>query len=145
MKKLEKISANIAANKELSKKLNSEKYYDESRFISDCERYILAIKQGRMINTIKSVSASGMSRTIKFVSSEHDKKSKRFYIANYNMLFDMLGFTKSRSNDFCFTISGCGMDMIFHTNYSIIRSLYRLGFINKLECSRLEQMTPQTI
>jgi hypothetical protein len=61
------------------------------------------------------------------------------------MLFTILGFTKSRSNDFYFSIGGCGMDMIFHTNYTIIHRLHRLGFINKKQCDFLAQQTPTTI
>lgn len=143
MKKLEKIKANILANKELNKAILSHKYYSIEQFVSDCERYLKAIEQKRMINTIKSVSASGMSRTIKFTSMEKSKHG--FYVSNYNMLFTVLGFSKSRNDDFCFTIGGCGMDMIFHTNYTIIHKLHSLGFINKTKCSTLAQATPATI
>lgn len=143
MKKSETIKANILANKELNKAILSHKYCSVEQFISDCERYLKAIEQKRMINTIKSVSASGMSRTIKFTSMEKSKHG--FYLSNYNMLFTVLGFSKSRSNDFYFTIGGCGMDMIFHTNYTIIHKLYSLGFINKAKCATLAQATPTTI
>ena len=44
-----------------------------------------------------------------------------------------------------FTIGGCGMDMIFHTNYTIIHRLYKLGFMTKKECEKLCQMTPSII
>ncbi len=143
MTKLEIIKANILANKELNKAILSHKYYSIEQFVFDCERYLKAIEQKRMINTIKSVSASGMSRTIKFTSMEKSKHG--FYLSNYNMLFTVLGFSKSRSNDFYFTIGGCGMDMIFHTNYTIIHKLHSLGFINKAKCSTLAQATPTTI
>jgi hypothetical protein len=143
MKKLELIKANILANKDLNKAILNQKYYTVEQFISDCERYLKAIEQRRMFNTIKSVSASGMSRNIKFTSMEKGKHG--FYLSNYNMLFTILGFSKSRSNDFYFTIGGCGMDMIFHTNYTIIHKLHRLGFINKAKCDTLAQATPQTV
>ena len=37
------------------------------------------------------------------------------------------------------------MDMIFHTNYSIIRKLGNLGFITKGQVRKLEQQTPTVI
>jgi hypothetical protein len=96
-----------------------------------------------MINVIKSVSASGMSRVIKFTSCKKGN-NKQYYQRNYNCLFIALDYTESRNKD-GFSISGCGMDMVFHTNYSIIHKLHRLGFINKTECEKLAQMTPNTI
>jgi hypothetical protein len=84
-----------------------------------------------------------MSRTIKFLSCEKTKTG--FYYSNYNCLFDVLGFTPAKGNDFYFRIGGCGMDMIFHTNYTIIHRLHRLGLINKKDCERLAQMTPSVI
>jgi hypothetical protein len=143
MKKIEKISAKIAAKKEIMKAINSHKYYSSSQFISDGERYIKAIEQNRMICSIASVSASGMSRNIKFASME--KGNSIYYLSNYNMLFDILGYKKSKSNDFYFTIGGCGMDMVFHTNYTIIHRLHNLGFFDKNKCSKLAQMTPTII
>lgn len=145
MKKTEKIILNVENNKEISKRINAMPYYDVERFVNDAEDYIKAIKEGRMINSIGHVSSSGMSRSIKFVSMEKSKHNKQFYVRNFFQLFKALGYTESRARDHYFTIGGCGMDMIFHTNYSIIHSLHRLGFINKEQCSKLAQMTPQTI
>ena len=56
-----------------------------------------------------------------------------------------LGFSPANKNSNYFRIYGCGMDMIFHTNYTIIHKLARLGFLNKKECESLAQNTPQTI
>jgi len=135
----------ISENKEVSNAINKISYYSPESFVKDCKRYIKAIKEGRMICNIKSVAPSGMSRNIKFLSCEKNDKRKNFWYSNYNCLFDVLGFTKARSNDFYFTIHGCGMDMIFDTNYRIIHNLYRLGFIGKKECDKLAQMTPSII
>lgn len=145
MKKSEKIILNVENNKEISKRINAMPYYKVERFVNDAECYIKAIKEGRMINSIGHVSSSGMSRSIKFVSMEKSKRNKQFYVRNFFQLFKALGYTESRAREHYFTIGGCGMDMIFHTNYSIIHRLHRLGFINKEQCSKLAQMTPQTI
>ena len=96
-----------------------------------------------MINSIDSVSSSGMSRTIKFLSCEKSKTN--FYYRNYFGFFLALGYTPKNDRSNYFRISGCGMDMIFHTNYTIIHRLTRLGFLTKKECSILAQKTPSTI
>ena len=143
MTKIERITRNIENNSEIVKGIKNLNYYEVERFIEDATRYIKAIKEGRMINSIGHVSKSGMSRTIKFVSCERSK-SKNYY-SNYFCMFKALGYTESRAKDHYFSIGGCGMDMIFHTNYTIIHRLSRLGFISKKECEKLAQETPQTI
>ena len=35
--------------------------------------------------------------------------------------------------------SGCGMDMLFATNYDIIHTLHRMKFISKAKCETLAQ------
>ena len=142
MKNLSKVITAIENNKELIKKINSQNYYSIESFIKDAQRYIKAIEERRMICNILSVSSSGMSRTIKFLSCEKNKNNKEFYFSNYNQFFNVLGYTKSRSNDFAFTISGCGMDMIFHTNYTNIHRLGKLGLLNKKQVDKLAQYTP---
>ena len=146
MKKQEKIQENILKNKELIKNIKSLNYYSISHFIVDCERYIKAIKEGRMIVTIISVSSSGMSRRLKFLSCERVKRIKKikYIYYNYNCFLNSLGY-KTRNSDFSFNVNGCGMDMIFATNYDIIHSLYNLGFINKKQCDILAQMKPSCI
>jgi hypothetical protein len=127
----------IEAIKKSSIKLDH--YYGtekEESFLNCAKDYIAAIRQKRMICVIRSVSKSGMSRVLKFHSFEKP------YIRNYYSLFIALGYRKVDNG---FRISGCGMDMIFHTNYSIIHDLCRLGFITKDECNGLAQKTPTTI
>lgn len=139
MKKSEKISSLIAANKELSKKIESNCYYSVDQFISDANRYIKAIEQGRMFCIIDSVSKSGMSRVLRFV--EWSKGQKNYNFMNFYAFFGALGFIESGDG---FRISGCGMDMVFHTNYSIIHKLHKLGFIDMKKRDVLAQRTPTT-
>ena len=118
------------------------KEYGTEQFIKQAKQYIKAIKENRMFCIIRIVSNSGMSRQIAFFSTERNKNTHRFYVSNYILLFDKLGYKESRNNYGYFIINGCGMDMIFHTNNSIIINLHRLGFISKKQCERLEQQTP---
>lgn len=143
MKKNERIAANIMADKSLTKEIGKLRYYDTEQFIKDGEKYISAVRSGRMFCVIHSVSSSGMNRNMSFHSCEkHSRERDRFSYRQYSCLFLSLGYTESRAYNGAFMIGGCGMDMVFATNYNIIRSLYRLGFITLKECCELEQMTP---
>jgi hypothetical protein len=133
------ILENIAKDKEI-KKMN---FFSDEQFYNDAIRYIKAIKESRVICSIGSVSRSGMSRTIKFI--ECDMSEKRAHWYNFHTLFLALGYKEARSDRDYFTISGCGMDMIFHTNYSIIHRLGRLGFLSEDEVRDLAQNTPPVI
>lgn len=138
MKKIERISRNIQADKELVKAIEGTNYYSIDNFISDASDYIEATKAGRMLCVIPHVSRSGMSRVIKFHSWQ---PGKRGYYRQYNGLFKALGYRESRDRS-GFTISGCGMDVVFHTNYTNIHRLARLGFISRAVCESLAQNTP---
>lgn len=84
----------------------------------DAKRYIKAIKEGRMICNIDSVSTSGMSRTLKFLGMERSKHSDnvQYNLLGFYRLFYFLGYTKVNNSDY-FRVYGCGMDMVFNTNY----------------------------
>jgi len=129
----------IEANKELMKNINSLNHYNIENFIRDAKDYINAIKTGRMLSIIEHVSSSGMSRIIKFHSFQGGKG--RGYYRQYSCLFIALGYKQAKGYE-GFRINGCGMDMVFHTNYSIIHNLKRLGLINNEQCSHLAQQTP---
>lgn len=137
MKTLKAIIANIYNDKEITKFVNYQNYYEVDDFIRDAKTYIKAIKARRMLCTIKSVSSSGMSRVIKFNSFEGSKMSGGF--RQYWSLFSAMGYKESKGNRDAFTVHGLGMDMVFHTNYTII---HRLGFMSKKEVTYLAQQTP---
>jgi len=143
MTKLERVTKNIESNKELMKQINSTSYLDIKSFVNSADRYIKAIKEGRMICSIGSVSQSGMSRNIKFM--ECRKGNNRHCYLNFYAFFLALGHRSVGNMDGYFRVSGCGMNMIFHTNYQIIHRLHRLGFISKKQCSNLAQLTPSVI
>lgn len=137
MKNLKKLTE----NKELNKAIKGLNYYNLEQFMHDAKRYIKAIKEGRMICNIISVSSSGMSRNIKFL--ECSKGKERYNYLDFYCLFKSLGFREAKKDGFI--IHGCGMDMIFHANYTIIHKLGRLGFLNKKQVEGLAQQTPTII
>ncbi len=143
--KTQKIISAINNDRELLKRINKVGYYSVEQFIRDANRYLKAIKNRSVINIIGSVSSSGMSRTIRFLAPEFNKNTKTYNYCTFYSLFKSLGHTEARNKNGYFSISGCGMDMIFYTNYTIIHKLYRLGFINKKHCDFLAQQTPTTI
>ena len=142
--KKERILKNIKEDKTISKHSKGFLFASPEDVYIDSLRYLKAIEQGRIINNIAKVSSSGMSRTIKFLECSKNKNNSYRYL-NFHLLFKCFGFTQARNRENGFTISGCGMDMIFSTNYNIIHSLFRLGFISKSKCRKLSQMTPTTI
>lgn len=141
--KLERVIGKVKANKELCKKIDSE-YYAQSLdekikfFISDAKTYIDAINKNRMCCIIPHVSNSGMSRIINFHSFE--KTNYRQYYS----LFKSLGYSYNNNHN-GFRVNGCGMDMVFHTNYCNIQDFYNIGLISKKQCSILAQKTPTVL
>jgi len=111
-------------------------------FASNAKRYIKAIKDGRMCCVIDSVSGSGMSRTLKFI--ECNGKAGNYNYYNFYWLFDQLGYAKVKNSDL-FRVYGCGMDMVFATNYDIIHKFKNLGFITKNTADNLSQKTPNRV
>lgn len=127
----------------LLKNIEKQNYYSIDQFFDDAQRYVKAIKERRIICSIGSVSRSGMSRTIKFL--ECSKGTNGHNYLNFFVFFKVLGYTETRARDHYFSISGCGMDMIFHSNYTNIHYLHNLGIINRPQCGDLAQMTPTVI
>ena len=131
---------------DLLKPYNKKQSYPMTvdEFANDARRYIAAIKENRMICNIDSVSRSGMSRSMKFVEMTSSRRKGRHIILSFYRLFDVLGHQKIPDSDY-FRITGCGMDMVFNTNYNIIHELQSLGFLMKKTCDVLAQETPHKI
>jgi hypothetical protein len=132
----------ITLSNEVLKAIEANEYYSDEQFLSDANQWIKAIEQGRVICSVVSVSKSGMSRKLKFLSFEPNKNSERGYYRQYNTMLKTLGY---KLKDYCITVKGCGMDMIFHTNYIIIHDFKRMGIITDEQCKTLCQMTPTNI
>lgn len=136
--------AAIESNKSLRKAITGIGHYTTENFLNDAERYIAAIRERCMFCIIHSVARSGMSRVISFHSFDIEVtkvEGARGNTRQYNCLFLALGYKQSADRN-GFKISGCGMDMVFATNYNVIHDLHRLGLIDKAECDKLAQMTP---
>lgn len=132
----------IKLSNEVLKAIKANEYYSDVQFISDANQWIKAIEQGRVICSVVSVSKSSMSRKLKFLSFEPNKDSQSGYYRQYNTMLKTLGY---KLKDYSITVNGCGMDMIFNTNYNIIHDFKRMGIITDEECSKLCQMTPTNI
>jgi len=146
MTKKERFLKKLNSNqyKWLLKNIEKQNYYSIDQFFSDCERYVKAIREGRVICSIGSVSNSGMSRTIKFL--ECTRGRQQYNYLNFFVFFKVLGYTEAgRYKDHYFRINGCGMDMIFHSNYTNIHYMQHIGIINKNQCAKYAQMTPTVI
>ena len=131
---------NVNSNKEIQNNLKKLYGFNSEDFIMNAERYIKSCKENRIFCVIHSVSKSGMSRKLSFYESTFNEDGRGGFL-NFNALFIALGYS-DRNRDGKFTVNGCGMDMVFHTNYSIIHSLYNLGMITNEECEILAQNTP---
>ena len=126
-----------------NKKIEEIEQIKIDRFIDDANRYIKAIKELRMLCNINKVSGTGMSRTMKFVECAKNHRRNEHNYLNFMVFFRMFGYNVDRNG--YFRVYGCGMDMVFHTNYTIIYKLHRLGFISKKQCKSLAQNTPYVI
>lgn len=89
----------------------------------NAERFIKALKEERILCSVQSVSKSGMSRVIAF--REIAKCGKKFTILQFDWFLEQLGYTAKNDG---ISVGGCGMDMIFHTLYSVAGTLKANGF-----------------
>lgn len=141
MRKIERITKNIESNKELMRSLKRIDLSIE-RFISDAQTYITAVKERRISYTVDTVSRSGMSRTIIITSCEKSvyNGKRSFFYRQYNAMLEAMGYSVIRGYRDSIRVGGCGMNMLFATNYNIIWTLHRLGFISRKSCDVLAQM-----
>ena len=125
----------IKLSAEVKKNIDKESHYSEASFLADAKSYIKAVKSGRILYTVTGVSKSGMSRHI--VIKSFEGKMTEGYYRNY------IGFLRAMGYKFdehgAVKISGCGMNMLFTTNYEIIHNLQKMGFLSKKECDTLSQ------
>ena len=80
------------------------------------------IKEGQTVYTsVKSVSSSGMSRTMSLYVVDGDRiQNITFYVAQ------VLGWSLVEKNGSrVLRVGGCGMDMGFHTVYSLSSALFK--------------------
>jgi hypothetical protein len=86
------------------------------------------VKPGDDVYTIlESVSRSGMSRTIRVVLLKVGDDGKAIALHPNWAVGTIIGARQAKRGD-GFVVSGCGMDMGFHTVYTLARYLYPDGF-----------------
>lgn len=128
---------NITISKEIEKRLSKEEYYTKEMLLKDIQDYIKALKEGRLQYMVISVSSNGMSRNILIQSCEQNKTNNNFYYRQYSRMFEMLGYKLSK--DYYIRVSGCGMNMLFATNYNLIHTFKNMNIISATEAETLAQ------
>ena len=128
---------NITLTKETEKRLSKEEYYTKEMLLNDIQDYIKALKEGRLQYLVMNVSASGMSRSILIQSCEQNKTNNNFYFRQYSRMFEMLGYKLNK--DYYIRVLGCGMNMLFATNYNLIHIFKNMNIISATEAETLEQ------
>jgi len=129
----------IQLTKEMQKNISKLNHYSIDQFERDCKEWIEAIRMNRTICIVESVSASGMSRTFKYLS--YVPNDNRSYFRTWYCFLSVLGYSFKKDSH-AIKVGGCGMDMNFATTYNIAHSLKSLGIISKEECEVLAQQTP---
>jgi len=117
-------------------------FYDVEDFKQQGKEYFKAIREGRVVCFVEP-TASGCSRHIKFLACEKNRNQPGYRYRNFYALMKVMGFAQSRKYNDSFLISGCGMDMVFHTNYTMINDLKYYGVIRNTK--EAEQQTPTVI
>lgn len=141
MKKIERIAKKIENDKELMRALKKIDLSVE-RFIGDLQTYLKAVAERRIHYSVDTVSRSGMSRTLIIISCERSRYNGKLqhYYRQYNAMLAALGYSVKRGYTDSIRVYGCGMNMLFATNYNICRFACRLGFISRKKCRILEQV-----
>jgi hypothetical protein len=107
--------------------MKREDYLKTEEGIRNAERFIKALKEHRLIASVKKVSRDGLSRQI-FFGEVGIVANGRPAIYQFNYFFSQLGWRYARNNSDALSISGCGMDMVFHTFESVASTLKYYGF-----------------
>jgi hypothetical protein len=111
--------------------------------VDEMRDYVKASNENRLFCSIKSVSRSGMSRTVVFYEMKREKNKSRYYIRPFYTLFLFLGYKLTKNDSF--KITGCGANMIFVTHNSVIMQIENFGIIGKAKADILSQRTPTAV
>lgn len=103
------------------------KYLQSEEGKMNAERFLKAVREHRLLCTVKRVSSSGMSRVISFHEVVWNEDRKRMQLLQFNWFLGQMGWTYS-DKDNAIRVGGCGMDMIYHVLYSTVDNLRYYGF-----------------
>ena len=107
-------------------------------------QYIKAVEQRRMICFIQGVSRSGMTRRMTFKACVRNKGYDTYSYIDLNwFIHAATGIRINKDREL--VVDGCGMDMVFDTNYTVIRILQRLGYLKPKRAEKLAQRTPTAV
>jgi hypothetical protein len=92
------------------------------------------LNRGETVYTIcDHVSQSGMMRHIRLVILKYDEETKKTYTLHPNYSASkLLGWPMAKGKS-AIKVGGCGMDMGFHTVYSLSHMLFGDGYALKQE------------
>lgn len=114
------------------------------RFEREAKQYIRAIEQNRVICFIHSVSHSGMTRRMTFMECKLNTGYAKYSYTKLNQFISVAaGYPLSWNHELI--IGGCGMDMVYNTNYTTISVLQRIGYLSKKRAEKLAQLTPTSV
>ena len=128
---------NITLSKDTEKRLLKEEYYTKEMLLNDIQDYIKALKEGRLQYLVMNVSSNGMSRSILIQSCEQNKTNNSFYFRQYSRMFEMLNYKLDKNYNI--KVVGCGMNMLFATNYYLIHTFKSMNIISTAEADILAQ------
>ena len=128
---------NITLSKETEKRLSKEEYYTKEMLLNDIQDYIKALKDGRLQYLVMNVSQSGMNRNILIQSCEQSKTNNSFYFRQYSRMFEMLNYKLDKNYNI--KVVGCGMNMLFATNYYLIQTFKSMNIVSENEANILAQ------
>lgn len=93
----------------------------------NAERFIKALKEGRIVCTVKHVSSSGTSRVIAVREMVKLKDVKRYAMYQFDWFIQQMGWSEDKQTG-ATRVNGCGMDMVFHLLYTVCSNLKYYGF-----------------
>ena len=93
----------------------------------NAERFLKAVREHRLLCTVKRVSSSGMSRVISFHEVVWNEDMKRMQLRQFNWFLGQMGWTYL-DKDYAIRVGGCGMDMIYHVLYTTVDNWRYYGF-----------------
>ena len=123
-------------------KLKLTETYTEKEFKRDAARYVAAVKEGRLLCKIVSISRSGMSRTLEIF--ELAKCGDMFHPYGFCAFLEALGFTMTPHKD-AIRIRGCGFDATYETHAHVVSALVTIGIITEAEAVSLRKIAPHKI
>jgi hypothetical protein len=105
--------------------------------LKSIEVFISALRTRTLLCNIASVSQSGMSRKMSFLTIADNQ------VWRFNRLFELDGYKLDKNGDV--KVNGCGMDMVWNTVYTLCHKLNQLGLLSDEELPILSQASARVV